>query len=58
MSGSEPDAAVNRAIDLGISCFGTAPAYGRGESEVVPGKALGRRRKDVIVVRPPMAVVE
>ena len=50
VSGSELDAAVNRAIDLGINCFDTAPAYGRGESEVVLGKALGNRRQDVIVV--------
>lgn len=50
VSGRELDAAVNRAIDLGINCFDTAPAYGRGESEVVLGKALGTRRKDVIVV--------
>ena len=43
-------AAVNRAIDLGINCFDTAPAYGGGESEVLLGRALGARRKDVVVV--------
>ena len=43
-------AAVNRAMDLGINCFDTAPAYGRGESERILGKALGSRRKDVMVV--------
>ena len=42
-------AAVSRAIDLGINCFDTAPAYGGGESEVLLGRALGARRKDVIV---------
>ena len=47
---SELNAAVNRAIDLGINCFDTAPAYGRGESEAVLGRALGSRRKDVVVV--------
>ena len=46
----EVSAAVNRAIDLGINCFDTAPAYGNGESEVLLGRALGVRRKDVIVV--------
>ena len=50
VTGSDLDAAVNRAIDLGINCFDTAPAYGRGESEVVLGKALGNRRQDVVVV--------
>ena len=47
---SEVAAAVNRAIDLGINCFDTAPAYGRGESEILLGRALGTRRKDVVVV--------
>ena len=47
---TEVAAAVNRAIDLGINCFDTAPAYGGGESELLLGRALGPRRKDVIVV--------
>jgi len=47
---SEVMAAVNRAIDLGINCFDTAPAYGRGASERVLARALGPRRKDVLVV--------
>ena len=47
---AEVAAAVNRAIDLGINCFDTAPAYGGGESEIVLGRALGTRRKDVLVV--------
>lgn len=47
---SEVVAAVNRAIDLGINCFDTAPAYGRGESERTLARALGPRRKDVLVV--------
>ena len=50
VSQSEVAAAVNRAIDLGINCFDTAPAYGRGESESLLGRALGARRKDVVVV--------
>ena len=41
---------VNRAIDLGITCFHTAPHYGGGDSEIMLGKALGARRKDVVVV--------
>lgn len=43
-------AAVNRAIDLGINCFDTAEGYGRGRSEDILAKALGSRRKDVLVV--------
>ena len=42
--------AVHRAIDLGINCFDTAPAYGRGESETMLARALGARRNDVLVV--------
>ncbi len=41
---------VNRAIDLGITCFHTAPHYGGGDSEIMLGKALGTRRKDVVIV--------
>lgn len=50
ISESEVVNAVHRAIDLGINCFDTAPAYGRGESETMLAKALGPRRKDVLVV--------
>lgn len=47
---SEAVAAVNRAIDLGINCFDTAPAYGNGASERMLAKALGSRRSEVLVV--------
>ena len=43
-------AAIPRAIDLGITCFDTAPTYGGEESEAMLGKALGPRRKDVVIV--------
>ena len=43
-------ATVNRAIDLGITCFDTAADYGGGDSERMLGRALGPRRKDVVVV--------
>jgi aryl-alcohol dehydrogenase-like predicted oxidoreductase len=43
-------AAVDRAIDLGVTLFDTAPNYGFGGSEKVLGRALGARRKDVILV--------
>ena len=47
---SEMVAAVNRAIDLGINCFDTAQQYGMGASEQLLDRALGNRRKDVILV--------
>ena len=37
-------------VDRGITCFDTAAVYGDGESERMLGKALGSRRKDVVVV--------
>lgn len=46
----EAIAAIRHAIDLGVTCFDTAPAYGLGRAETVLGEALGARRKDVVVV--------
>jgi len=46
----EAVAAIRRALDLGVILFDTAPAYGHGRAEEILGKALGPRRKDVIVV--------
>ena len=42
--------AVHKALELGINCFDNAPAYGLGHAEEVLGKALGDRRKDVVLV--------
>jgi aryl-alcohol dehydrogenase-like predicted oxidoreductase len=47
---SEMIAAVHRAIELGVTLFDTAPNYGFGGSEEVLGRALGARRKDIILV--------
>lgn len=41
--------AVRRALDLGITFFDTADAYGCGRSERVLGQALAGRRRRVIV---------
>jgi len=41
--------AVRRALDLGVTFFDTADAYGTGHSERVLGRALGKRRGDVVV---------
>jgi aryl-alcohol dehydrogenase-like predicted oxidoreductase len=40
---------VNAAIEEGINFFDTADTYGSTSSEVFLGKALGKRRDDVIV---------
>src|SRR5205823_5125444 len=42
--------AIHRAIDLGVTLFDTAPAYGFGHSEELLGQALGTRRKDIVLV--------
>ena len=47
---NEVIAAVHRAMDLGINCFDTAEGYGFGRSEALLARALGPRRKDVILV--------
>jgi aryl-alcohol dehydrogenase-like predicted oxidoreductase len=41
--------AIRRALDLGVTFFDTADVYGTGHSERVLGRALGRRRDDVVV---------
>jgi len=40
---------VNRAIDLGVTHFDTADAYGWGDNEILVGKALSGRRDEVTV---------
>ncbi len=46
----EASAAVNAAIDRGITLFDTAEVYGPYHSEEILGKALGSRRKQVVLV--------
>src|ERR1035438_6357287 len=43
------DALVDNSIDAGINFFDTANVYSSGESETMLGKALGSKRKDVVV---------
>ena len=40
---------VNMSIDAGINIFDTANVYSSGESEIMLGKALGDKRKDVLI---------
>jgi aryl-alcohol dehydrogenase-like predicted oxidoreductase len=42
-------AIVERALELGVTLFDTAEAYGFGKSERILGEALGSARDDVIV---------
>jgi len=40
---------VARALDEGVNFFNTADAYANGQSEVMLGQALGKRRQDVVI---------
>ena len=46
---ADADRLVGMSLDAGINFFDTADVYAEGESERTLGKALGARRKDVIV---------
>ena len=41
--------AVHMALDYGVTIFDTADTYGLGQSERTLGKALGKRRNDVVI---------
>ena len=43
------DALVGNSLDAGVNFIDTANVYAAGESETMTGKALGQRRKDVVV---------
>ena len=45
----EADVIVDMAIDKGINFFDTADQYSEGQSEEILGKALGKRRKSVVL---------
>ena len=46
---TEADTLVHRSLDAGVNFFDTANVYSAGTSEEMLGKALGARRRDVIV---------
>lgn len=46
----EASAAVNAAIDRGITLFDTAEVYGPYHAEEILAKALGSRRKEIVLV--------
>jgi aryl-alcohol dehydrogenase-like predicted oxidoreductase len=43
------DALIGQTLDGGVNFFDTANVYAIGESETMLGKALGEKRKDVVV---------
>jgi aryl-alcohol dehydrogenase-like predicted oxidoreductase len=45
----DADQLVNAAIDGGINFFDTADVYSEGRAEEILGKALGSKRKDVVL---------
>jgi aryl-alcohol dehydrogenase-like predicted oxidoreductase len=46
---TESEAAIKRALDLGVNFVDTAAAYGAGRSERVVGRAIRGRREQVVV---------
>jgi aryl-alcohol dehydrogenase-like predicted oxidoreductase len=46
---NESNTIVNIALEGGINFFDTADGYSNGQSEEMLGKALGKRRKDIIL---------
>ncbi len=46
---ADADRLVGRALDAGVNFFDTANVYSAGESETMLGKALGAKRRDVVV---------
>jgi len=46
---AEADELVSISLESGINFFDTADVYSEGESEKILGKALGARRKDVVL---------
>lgn len=47
---AEAIAALRHALDLGITLFDTAPAYGNGRAESILGEALAGRRDEAVIV--------
>ncbi|MBX3446923.1 MAG: aldo/keto reductase [Parvibaculaceae bacterium] len=45
----EADQLVGVALDAGVNFVDTANIYAAGESEVITGKALGAKRKDIVL---------
>jgi aryl-alcohol dehydrogenase-like predicted oxidoreductase len=46
---AEAERIVGKSLDAGLMFFDTANGYNGGESEIILGKALGKRRRDVVI---------
>jgi aryl-alcohol dehydrogenase-like predicted oxidoreductase len=46
---ADADALVGRALDAGVNFIDTADVYANGESEQIVGRALGKRRDEVVL---------
>lgn len=49
LKGKEVQELVDRAFEVGINFFDTANLYTMGESEILLGKAIGKRREDSVI---------
>ena len=47
--GTDPEAVIGRALDLGVTLLDTADVYGPFTSEEVVGRAIAARRDDVVL---------
>jgi aryl-alcohol dehydrogenase-like predicted oxidoreductase len=45
----DADRIVHTALDAGVTFFDTADGYSNGESEIMLGRALGTRRREVVI---------
>jgi len=45
----DADAFIGQTLDAGVNFFDTANVYSQGQSETMLGKALGAKRKDVVI---------
>jgi aryl-alcohol dehydrogenase-like predicted oxidoreductase len=46
---AETERVVGKSLDAGVIFFDTANGYNNGESETMLGRALGKRRRDVVI---------
>jgi aryl-alcohol dehydrogenase-like predicted oxidoreductase len=48
-AGTDPDAVIGRALELGCTLIDTADVYGPHENERLVGRAIARRREEVVL---------